>query len=36
MRQQMVSDAKGGSHSNDADRGIKEDQSHSIDGDLDE
>lgn len=36
MRQQMVSDAKGGSHSKDADRGIKEDQSHSIDDDLDE
>jgi uncharacterized protein (UPF0332 family) len=36
-RQQMVSDAKkGASHSKDADRGIKEDQGHSIDDDLDE
>ena len=36
MRQRMVSDAKGVSHSKDADRGAKKDQSHSIDGDLDE
>jgi hypothetical protein len=36
-RQQMVSDAKKvASHSKDADRGTKEDQGHSIDGDLDE
>lgn len=36
-RQQMVSDAKkGASHSKDADRGIKEDQGHSIDDDLNE
>jgi uncharacterized protein (UPF0332 family) len=36
-RQQMVSDAKkGASHSKDADRGTKEGQGHSIDGDLDE
>jgi hypothetical protein len=36
-RQQMVGDAnQGASHSKDADRGIKEDQGHSMDDDLDE
>ena len=37
LRQQMVGDAKkGSSHSKDAEGGIKEDQGHSIDDDLDE
>jgi uncharacterized protein (UPF0332 family) len=36
LRQGMVSDAKGAGHSEDADRGTKEDQGHSIDDDLDE
>jgi uncharacterized protein (UPF0332 family) len=36
LRQRMVSDARGAGHSKDADRGTKEDQSHSIDDDVDE
>jgi hypothetical protein len=36
LLQQKVGVAKGVDHSKDADRGAKEDQSHSIDDDLDE
>jgi uncharacterized protein (UPF0332 family) len=36
LRQPMASDATGAGHSEVADRGIKKDQSHSIDDDLDE
>lgn len=36
LRQQNVGATKGVSHSKDADRGVEEDQSHSIDDDLDQ
>jgi hypothetical protein len=36
LRQQMASAAKGAGHFKDADRGTREDQSHSIDNDLDD